>query len=141
MFNARLYILLVLIVGTSITSAKDYVLPEGVSVLTDKELLTLFVGNTAFNRRFFDYYEPPAEGEMQGKLGSKHMVHGPYGGTWSIDGPLICWEFDRLPLSAFGSCVTVAKDGDTFPFFKTNGAEYYLKGGRIKVVSGNPENL
>lgn len=47
MFGFRICLLMALVVATtSVTSAEDYVVPTGVTVLTEEQLLNQIIGNT-----------------------------------------------------------------------------------------------
>ena len=142
MLGFRICLLVALVVATtSVTSAEDYVVPTGVTVLTEEQLLTQFVGNTCYTERWAEYFEPPAGNQMKGKIKAKHNAWGTYGGNWSINASLICIEYDRGPFSDYDNCYTIALDGDNATWFLTDGSTYYDPGGRIKLISGNPNNF
>jgi len=142
MLIVRCFTLIALLLGlsTSVT-ARDYVAPSGVSVLTEEQLLNQIIGNTFYNERWTDFYEPPAENQMEGKLRSRHNTYGTHGGSWSIKASLFCVEFDKAPMSAFGDCYTISLDGGNATWYLTDGSTYYPRGGRIKLISGNPNDL
>ena len=125
----------------SIAIAQDYVVPKGVTVLTGEQLLNQVVGNTFYNYNWDEYYEPPPEGRLEGKLKIKHNRYGLVGGTWSIKGSQFCINYDKLPLSHHGDCFTFAMDGEKVTYYKADGSIWYSKGGTIKQKIGNPNNL
>ena len=125
----------------SIVDASDYVVPEGVAILTEKQLLDQVIGNTFYNSRWDEYYVPPLGEKAEGKIKMDHKKYGLVGGTWRINESVMCWEYDRLPVSAYGGCYTIALDGENATFYTTDGAIWYSRGGRIKQKPGNPGNL
>jgi hypothetical protein len=142
MMNLQRYLIVTLFsLFVSITVAQEYVVPEGVTVLTEEQLLNEVVGNTFYTYNWDEYYEPPSEGESRGKLKIKHKRYGLVGGTWSIKGPQFCINYDKLPLSHHGNCFTFAMEGDKVTFYKPDGSIWYSKGGTIKQKKGNPNNL
>ena len=66
MFGFRICLLVALVVATtSVTSAEDYVVPTGVTVLTEEQLLNQIIGSTitAGNSRSA-YFLPPSGDRM-----------------------------------------------------------------------------
>lgn len=122
-------------------NARDYVLPSNVTVLSENQIVDLLIGNTAFNRHYSEYHEPPAGERLTGGVRGRHKLYGPYTGKWSLEGPLMCWEFYKPPMSSFGGCFTLAPKGELTILYGTDGYEYFPRGGRIKIVPGNPGNL
>jgi len=120
---------------------QDFKLDDGVNVLSEEELLILFIGNTAFNSMYSEYYEPPSGDKNEGQLRGNHYAYGAYSGNWSVKGQQICWGFDKLPKSTFGACYTVTKHGDSFKQFDADGFENFPYGGRVKLTQGNPQGL
>jgi hypothetical protein len=83
----------------------DIKLDDGVNVLSEEELLILFVGNTAFNSTYSEYYEPSSGDKNEGQLRGNHNAYGTYSGNWSVKGQQFCWEFDRISMPAFGASI------------------------------------
>jgi len=142
MLEVRTCVFVALVVATiSANSAEDYVLPAGVTVLTEEQLFNKLIGNTTYNGRWSTYWEPPSENQMGGRYREMHKKYGKNGGSWSIKGHLFCYNPETPPMSAHPGCHTYALNGDTIAQYRVNGTEEYSKWGRLKLVSGNPENL
>jgi len=142
MLEVRICLLVALIVTTtSVTSAEDYTLPTGVTVLTEEQLLNQIIGNTLVggNEHWVDYFEPPTgdqkKGRIKGKSGSER-----YGGSWEVKGVLLCLHFDKTHLSKLNKCVTTVLDGDIVTWYKTSGFAWYNRYRTLKLISGNPKN-
>jgi hypothetical protein len=74
MFGVRICLLVALVVATtSVTSAEDYILPTGVTVLTEEQLLNQIIGNTLESGygRWVEYYEPPTGDQKKGRFKGK----------------------------------------------------------------------
>jgi hypothetical protein len=144
MFRVRICLLVVLIVTTtSVTSAEDYILPTGVTVLTEEQLLNQIIGNTlvAGSESWVDYYELPASDEKKGRLKGKAGVPGYYEGDWTIHGALMCLHYDKMSMVAFNDCYTIALDGDIVTWYKTTGFPWYNRHPPLKLISGNYKNF
>ena len=142
MFRFHISMLVALVVATiSVSSAEDYVVPDGVTVLTEEQLLKQAVGNTFMNDRWTEYWEPPASNEKKGK--SKGKFRGTaYGGGWEVKKSLICFHWDLASLAKYnGICYMIALDGVNATWYNTDGSTYYPRGGRIKMSNGNPNNF
>ena len=141
MLGVRFYVLVGLIIGTTSNAiAEDYILPAGVSVLTEEQLLNQAIGNTFFTKRWAEYYEPPSGNLKKGTFTGKQLKS-PISGSWEIDGPFICFQYDQAYLAEYNTCYSIAIDGDNATWYKTDGSLWYPRGGRIKLISGNPKNL
>ena len=127
--------------SVSIAIAQDYIVPKGVTVLTEEQLLNKVVGNTFYNYNWDEYYEPGIEKKLEGKLTIKHRKYGLVSGAWSIKGSQFCINYDKLPLSHHGDCFTFAMDGDKVTYYKADGSIWHSKGGTIKQKMGNPNNF
>ena len=142
MLKVRICILIALVAQTIfIAKAADYTVPPGVTVLNEEQLLNQAIGNTFFNERWAEYWEPPTGDQKKGNTKGKH-VRGDYSGSWEIKDALICFQFDAAFLAAYnGICYTIAIDSGNATWYNIDGSTYYPRGGRIKLVSGNPKNL
>ena len=144
MFRVRICLLVALVVvTTSVTSAEDYVVPTGVTVLTEEQLLNQIIGNTLENGngRWVEYFEPPTGDQKKGRFKGKSAASGRYDGSWEIKGNLMCWQHDEPHRIQSNKCFTTALDGDTVTWYKTTGYPWYNPHPPIKLVSGNPKNL
>ena len=142
MFRANSCALTLTLVWTStIAFAQDYVLPNGVTVLTESQLADQMFGSTTYNERWADYCEPATDNQKEVRLKGKHKVYGLYGGKCIIKGHLFCWEVDRLPMSEFNDCYLIELKGDLVNQYTSDGKRYYSRWPQIKLTSGNPENL
>ncbi len=130
-------------VSTTFTeAAEDYVVPAGVSVLTEEQLLNQIIGNTLIggSGRYRAYFLPPSGDQKKGRLKGKHKGRLTKG-DWTVNGSLMCWHFDSPATEAGrGGCFTTALDGDTVTWYLPTGTPRYSRAGHIKLISGNPEN-
>ena len=145
MFRFRICLLVALVVAmTSVTSAEDYVVPTGVTVLTEEQLLKQIIGNTLMggNGQWFNYYLPPSGAQKNGRFRYKSASSsGPSSGDWTIHGALMCKHHDKPTLVAFNGCYTVALDGDIVTWYETDGSPWYNRYRTLKLMSGNYKNL
>jgi hypothetical protein len=137
------YILLALISWTtSIANAKDYIVPEGVTVLTEDQLMAKVIGNTFMGGiKWVEYYEPSIGGQKVGRIKGKHRRTGLYGGNWKIKESLMCWEHDDPKWAAYDDCFSIALDGDTVIRYTTRGIEHADIAGKLTLIPGNPNSL
>ncbi len=140
---ARIFILIILVVGsTSVATAAEIIVPNGVTLLTEEQLLDRVIGNTFIGgKRWVEYYEPGIDGVKQGKIKGYSRDDGLHGGTWSINGPLMCWEFDVAKYAVYNGCWATAIDGDSVIWYSSNGIIHTDPAGQITLVPGNPNNL
>ena len=145
MYGTRICLLVTLLVSTTlIEAAEDYVVPAGVTVLTEDQLLNQIIGNTlrGGSGRWLAYFLPPSgdqkKGRFKGKdrLGTRHTK-----GDWTVNGSLMCWHFDSPTRAAVNGCFTTALDGDTITWYLPTGTPRYSAGGPRKLISGNPNNF
>ena len=132
------------LIGISLTlptMAQDYKLPRNVTILSEPALLEQFAGNSVFNEIYTEHYVLPESEHKQGPLRGSSKTYGEYEGHWQIEGELLCIEYYQRLMSALGNCYTAARIGDEIRIYRRDGYELYPDGGRLKPVSGNPENL
>jgi hypothetical protein len=144
MFGFRICLLVALVVATtSVTSAEDYVVPTGVTVLTEEQLLNQIIGSSLSGGtgRWVAYFLPPSGDQKKGRFRGKSGANGPTSGDWTVNGSLMCWHFDSLNRVQFNGCFTTNLDGDTVTWYHVDGTPRYSRAGRINLISGNPENL
>ena len=144
MLEVRICLLVALIVTTtSVTSAEDYILPTGVTVLTEEQLLNQIIGNTLVGgyENWVEYYEPPTGDQKKGRFEGKSVASSRYGGNWEVKGELMCWQFDKPHMVKYNICHTIVLDGDIVTFYKTSGYPWYNRLHQIKLISGNPKNF
>jgi len=133
-----------LVVGaTSIASAEDYVLPTGVTVLTEEQILNQIIGNTLVfgYEHHFHYLEPPTGDQKNGRFEGKSGILSPYGGSWEVKENLMCLKHDTPHMVRYDKCITIVLDGDIATWYKTSGHPWYNSHPPIKLISGNPKNL
>ncbi len=141
MLGARFIALATLLAGTiSIAIAEDYIVPTGVTVLTEEQLLSKIVGNTSGNERWDEYFEPSGGDLKTGVIKGKFLKT-TYAGNWEVKGKLMCFQHKKAYLQTHDGCYTIALDGNSTTWYKTDGSVWYPRGGRIKLISGNPKNL
>ena len=139
MFRFRICLLVALVVATtSVTSAEDYVVPTGVTVLTEEQLLNQIIGNTLVGgyEHWVEYYEPPNGDQKNGRFKGKSATGGRYGGSWEVKGELMCTQIEETHMAQYSICVTIVLDGDNATFYKTNGFPWYNRHRFIKLISG-----
>jgi len=144
MYGTRICLLAALIVSTTLAeAAEDYVVPDGVSVLTEDQLLNQIIGSTTFaaNGTWFAYFLPPSGDQKKGRFKGRSAFSGPTKGDWTVNGSLMCWHFDSPTRAAANGCFTTALDGDTITWYLPTGSHRYSAGGPRKLISGNPENF
>jgi hypothetical protein len=143
MIGFRICSLVALIVTTtSVTSADDYVVPTGVTILTEEQLLNQIIGSTVVggSRYWRAYFLPPSGDQKKGRFRGKAKTTYTKG-DWTVNGSLMCWHFDSPARSFVNGCFTTALDGDTVTWYLPTGHPRYSKGGPRKLISGNPENF
>ena len=144
MLEVRICLLMALVVATtSVTSAEDYTLPTGVTVLTEEQLLNQIIGNTLVGgyEHWVEYFEPPTGDQKNGRFKGKSAPLGRYGGSWEVKENLMCWKHDKSSMGRLDMCITIVLDGDIATWYKTNGVAWYNWHPPIKLISGNPKNL
>ena len=143
MLKVRICLLVALIVTTtSATSAEDYVLPTGVTVLTEEQLLNQIIGSTliAGKGRWLAYFLHPSGDKKKGRFKGRFLnVHTK--GDWTVNGSLMCWHYDSTVRVDFNGCFTTNLDGDTVTWYLPTGTPRYSRAGLIKLISGNPKNF
>jgi hypothetical protein len=123
-------------------NAGDYIVPEGVTVLTEDQVMTQVIGNTFVGGiKWVEYYAPSNDGQREGRIKGKHRRTGQYGGKWSVDGSLMCWEYDDPKSAAYNDCFTFALNGDTVIFYTIRGIVHADIAGEISMMPGNPNDL
>jgi hypothetical protein len=143
MYGTRICLLAALLVSTTlIEAAGDYVVPAGVTVLTEDQLLNQIIGNTVRggSGRWFAYFLPPSGDQKKGRFKGKHRGTRHTKGDWTVNGSLMCWHFDSPTRSAVNGCFTTALDGDTITWYLPTGTPRFSQYGPRKLISGNPEN-
>ena len=144
MFGFRICLLVALVAATtSVTSAEDYVVPTGVTVLTEEQLLNQIIGSTLIGGtgRWLAYFLPPSGDQKKGRFRGRNAMNGPTSGDWTVNGSLMCWHFDKVIRVGYNGCFTTNLDEDTVTWYLASGTPRYSRAGRINLISGNPENL
>ena len=144
MYGTRICLVAALIVSPTLTiAAEDYVVPDGVSVLTEDQLLNQIIGSTLIGGygRWYAYFLPPSGDQKKGRFTGRSGMNGPTKGDWTVNGSLMCWHLDSLIHSLLNSCFTTNLDGDTVTWYLATGTPRYSGAGRINLVAGNPENF
>lgn len=79
---ARIFILIILVLGsTSVATAAEIIVPNGVTLLTEEQLLDRVIGNTFIGgKRWVEYYEPGIDGVKQGMVKGYSKIDGLHGG-------------------------------------------------------------
>ena len=144
MYGTRICLLAALIVSTTLAeAAEDYVVPAGVSVLTEDQLLNQIIGSTLMGGNFgwIVYFVPPSGDQKKGRFKGRSASTGSTKGDWTVNGSLMCWHFDSPTRVHANGCFTTALDGDTVTWYLPSGHPRYSSGGPRKLISGNPENF
>ncbi len=142
MLRNQILFFVALFLGASfIVKAEDYVVPEGVSILTKEQLFTQIIGNSfAGGSRWVEYYEPALANQQKGKIKGYGSAVGKYTANWRIKDSLMCWKYAGN-LSTYDGCYTIALDGEVATWYNKYGRRYRDPAGRIKLLPGNPEKL
>jgi len=139
MFGFRICLLVALVVATtSVTSAEDYVVPTGVTVLTEEQLLNQIIGNTLESGSWVEYFEPPTGDQKKGRFKGKSGIVGRWSGRWEIKENLMCWLHDKRV--GYNQCVTTVLDGDIVTWYQTDGFPKFTRH-PLKLISGSPSNF
>lgn len=136
--------LIVLIIGTnSEVVARDYTIPDGVTVLTEKQLLTRVIGSTlSGNNKWFEYFDPSGKESKKGRFRGEWLQTEFNEGSWEVYKSLLCRKFDDARIAATNDgCFTIALDGNEVTLYKDNGYRYDDPYSPILILSGNPRNL
>ena len=147
MLQTRICVLVALLLGAiSPATAEDYVVPTGVTVLTEEQLLKQIIGSTLIggNGKWVAYFELPTGDEKKGGFKEKAtgaVTAGIYEGDWTIHGALMCIHYDKMSQVAYNNCYTTALDGDTVTWYLATGIPWYNRYPPIKLISGNYKNL
>jgi len=144
MYGTRICLVAALIVSTTSTeAAEDYVVPAGVSVLTEDQLLNQIIGSTLNGGNFgwYAYFLPPSGDQKKGRFKGRSTFSGATKGDWTVNGSLMCWHFDSPERVAFNGCFTTNLDGDTVTWYLATGHPRYSRFGQINLIAGNPENF
>ncbi len=144
MIRIHILALIVFLIGTtSVVIAKDYIIPNGVTVLTEKQLLAHVIGNTmSFGNKRFEYFEPSGNDPKKGRLKGKGLQGELYEASWEVYKSLLCLKFDAARLAALlDRCYTIALEGNEVTIYKDTGYRYYDPYSPLLIVPGNPENL
>jgi len=128
---------------TSIAIAKDYKIPDGVTVLTEKQLLSQVIGNTLTGgNKWFEYFDPSGKELKKGRFRTEWLQAELNEGSWEIHNSLLCRKFDDARIAAiYDGCYTIALDGNEVTMYKDNGYRYDDPYSPILILSGNPKNL
>ncbi len=141
MLKNRIQLLAILFVlATSITTAEEYIIPKGVNIFTEEQLLNKFVGNTFSNERWAEYFEPPINNPNMGKIKGK-FLNTAYLGSWEVKAVQVCFKHEKAFLQTHDGCYTISLEGDITTWYRANGSVWYPRGGPLKLVPGNPNNL
>ena len=134
-------ILAILVVSSSNAFAKDYKAPKNATILQESELLEQVIGGTFVGGKFWaQYLEPPTNNPKKGNIRGKGRAN-KYGGTWSVYGPVMCFEYDHPHQAAFNDCYTISIKDENATWYSLDGNTYYDPAGRIKFLAGNPKEL
>jgi hypothetical protein len=143
MTRMRISLLIALVIGSSfISKAADIIVPDGVTLLTEEQLLNQVIGNTHIGgKSWIQYYEPGIDNLKEGKIKGDSRDYGLYGGTWSVDGPMMCFKWDLAIFAAYNGCWTTAIDGDNVTWYSARGILHTDPAGQVTLVPDNPNNL
>ena len=136
------FIVALIVAASPANSAEDYIIPSGVTVLNEEQLLDQLIGNTLIGGEdWVYYYERPTGNQLEGKLRIWHHRIGNYEGKWTINNSLMCYEYYHAAMSPYDDCVTTSLEGNSLTWYETDGSTLYLRVGRPTLIPGNPKNL
>ena len=98
-------------------------IPDGVTVLTEKQLLSQVIGNTMTGgNKWFEYFDPSGKELKKGRLRGEWLQTELYEASWEVHKSLLCRKFDDARLAAkYDGCFTIALDGNEVTMYKDNG--------------------
>ena len=103
---------------------QHFTAPEGVALLTEQEIRDALIGNTAhYPEGSLEFCRP--SGSCFGK-----RVGFEWDGTWSLNGPVICFKYPELPRS--GGCRFISRrDDGKLDFYDADTGKMKFEGVRI----------
>lgn len=111
---------------------QDYVVPEGVTLMTEDEIRSKIIENTLtgtdYEKQWWEFYAP--DGKIKGLWEGQR-----YRGKWSLDGPVMCLKYAG---TGYDGCWTMSLDGNTVQWYKRNGK---LDDPPSELLSGNTKGL
>ncbi len=128
-----------LFTSSASSTVENYLLPEGIEVLSEEELLTKIIGNTSVAGFLYKEYYVPHVGDLKGGSIKGKRLGISYNGSWSIKGPIMCWKYEDG--SDYDGCYSTALIGDEIRWYDTKGKKYKSLAGKVKLKQGNPDNL
>ncbi len=97
------------------SAGQDYVVPDGVTLLTEDEIRDKIIENTVggldYGKKWFEYYTE--DGAIKGIWDRER-----YRGKWTLDGPVMCFDYAG---TGYDGCWTISLDGDTVHWYKPTG--------------------
>ncbi len=125
-------ILTIFVLVPQANAQEAYKAPEGVTILTEAELLERIIGNTARGKadgtRWTEYYLD--NGTIKGMWGSDR-----YGGKWKVSGPVMCYDYSG---DDDDGCWTLSLNGDSISYYNLEGKK---DGKPTTLYQGNSEGL
>jgi hypothetical protein len=114
---------------------QDYVVPDGVTLMTEDEIRDKIIENTLggndYGKKWFEYYKE--DGKIKGIWDRDR-----YRGKWTLEGPVMCFDYAG---SGYDGCWTISlDDDDTVHWYKPTG-ELDDPEPPDKRYDGNPKGL
>ncbi len=138
--NRSILIFTILAISSSVAIAKDYKAPQDVSILNSEQLLSQIVGNTLGTVYWSQYHAPATNQPHQGEIRGFGQTAKDYVGTWSINGPVMCFEYHHPHTSSYNGFYTTSLKDGVVTWYDLDGRRWYDPGGRIKLLPGNPKD-
>ena len=144
LLHPRYFLLLVTLVF-SVDAQDNYVYPKGVDYLSADQITTQIIGNTyVAGILWVEYYVPSNSNNrdsnsISGKIRGKRFGIS-YSGTWTIKGPLMCWDYEEAG-SNYNGCYFTALNDNEVLWYKVDGKKYSSLAGKVILEKGNPEKL
>ena len=117
-----------------VAQSKEYVEPEGVTLMSEAEMRDFLVGNTYQGdsvrhpgSTYIEFIHP--DGKINGLWNGEDR----YKGNWAISGKVWCYKYKTI-----NGCNTFSRSGDTVFWYRLDGT---TKGGKSTVLAGDPNNL
>ncbi len=111
---------------------QDYVVPEGVTLMTEDEIRSKIIENTMtgtdYGKKWWEFYV--SDGKIKGLWDRQR-----YRGKWSLDGPVMCFDYAG---TGYDGCWTMSLDGNTVHWYKPNGE---LDDPPSELLPGNEKGL
>ena len=132
----QMFAIALLVLVVVMTSAQQQARADEPSVLTEQEILTQIVGNTAISvgekHGWSEYYQP--DGALRGRSFHADGKEHPMQGKWTVSGSKMCFDYVG---SGDAGCWTISIEGDEITYYRKEKHKHNM----ATLLEGNPENF